>query len=858
MVTVATADAPLSSGQKLESLTHIDISQLSQSELHALSLCSAAAFDLRHTNDVVAPQIDRAFFNESAASRRQTYSRLRLSSRRRRLLPTLTDPEHAENKSIVNFLKHLIGHSEIENSQPRQFLLPPLPPQSGFTGNTDSVQPNCAKELQIVVYSGEKKRKRGRKSKPSDEEKGDEILEIVNKNGVVIDFRALENGDGLYGMELRRRSVGLESEEEVLGFLRNLDGEWGSRRKRRKIVDAGEFGDWLPIGWKLLLGLRRREGRVSIYCRRYVSPSGQQFVSCKEASSYLQSYFGLNDATQQLNQTADNNQHVHAVTSENHAGPGFPHKNGDLKKDSVHNSMLSSSSTPNLQEMELSLTGIDNLPEVQVRDLFECYKCNMTFDERDAYLNHLMSFHQRTTRRYRLGSSIGEGVIIKDGKYECQICHKVFQERRSYNGHVGIHVRSNVRSYEELPGQATVQKSTESPSQDGLPPQISKMDALIEIAQSSILETSTAEPNDKVNDGSSPQTLKVVAVPETHATNSDHELSFFSDPNEVELEDCMTKSIPDQGVDQRDDKCIMTDKEKVNGDKISHVENNLTVDCTGTFEHPKLNEVEKHGNCTREIGFGNIQLTQSHDIVPMTLVQTVKENILQSSITDSSMPMVVENNLSVFCTGTFEHTKPNEVEKHGNSEQEIGFGNSQPIHSLDMVPMTLVQNVKENVLQSSITDSSIPGVQSFNCFLSSTASSNKAGSEFFTVDQKLDNVTGFDELRLEEIEPLKFSFVDGQELPPLPEVSLNMANDEAKEEGFNSSARFESEAAMLNIVGTHQFTTVCVWCRIEFDHEAVDFEIQSDSVGFMCPTCKAKISGQLNVLDSGLSMNFHL
>ena len=163
----------------------------------------------------------------------------------------------------------------------------------------------------------------------------------------------------------------------------------------------------------------------------------------------------------------------------------------------------------------------------------------------------------------------------------------------------------------------------------------------------------------------------------------------------------------------------------MNGDKISHVENNLTVDCTGTFEHPKLNEVEKHGNCTREIGFGNIQLSQSHDMVPMTLVQTVKENILQSSITDSSMPMVVENNLRVFCTGTFEHPKPNEVEKHGNSEREIGFGNSQLTQSLGMVPMTLVQTDKENVLQSNITDSSIPGVQSFNCFLSSTASSNK-------------------------------------------------------------------------------------------------------------------------------------
>ncbi|XP_057494525.1 uncharacterized protein LOC130779753 isoform X1 [Actinidia eriantha] len=847
---VATAEAPLSSGPKLESLTHIDISQLSQSELHALSLCSAAAFDLRRTNDVVAPQIDRAFFNESAASSRQTFSRLRLSSRFR-LLPTLTDPEHAENKSIVNFLKHLIGHNEIDNLQPHQFLLPP-PPQSVVSGNTDAVQPNCAKELQNVVYSGERTRKRGKKSKPSDAEKGDQIrLEIVNKNGVVIDFRALENGDELYGVELRRRSAGL-GEEEILGVLRNLEGEWGSRRKRRKIVDAGEFGDWLPIGWKLLLGLRRREGCVSIYCRRYVSPSGQQFVSCKEASSYLQSYFGLNNATQQLNQTVDNYQHVHGVTSENHADPGFPHKNGDLKKASVPNSMLPISSTSNVQEMELSLMGIDNLPEVQVQDLFECYKCNMTFDEKDAYLNHLMSFHQRTTRRYRLGSSIGEGVIIKDGKYECQIYRKVFQERRSYNGHVGIHVRSNVRSSEELPGQATAQKSTESPSR------ISKMDALIEIAQSSILETSTAEPNDKANDGSSPHTLKVVTVPETHAANSDNELSFCSNPNEAELEDCMTKSIPDQGFDQRDDKYIMTDKEKVNGDKISHVENSLTVDCTGTSEHPKLKEVEKHGNSEREMGFGNIQLTQSHDMVPRTLVQTVKENVLHSSITDSSMPVVVENNLTVDCTGTFEHPKLKEVKKHGNNEREIGFGNSQLTQSHDMVPITLVQTVKENFLQSSITDSSMPGVQSFNCFPSSTAISSKADSVFFTAGQKLANVTGFDELHLEEIESLKFSFVDGQELPPLPEVSLNLANDEAKEEGFNSSARFESGAAMLNIVGTHHFTTVCVWCRIEFDHEAVDFEIQSDSVGFMCPTCKAKISGQLNVLDSGSSMNFHL
>ena len=92
-------------------------------------------------------------------------------------------------------------------------------------------------------------------------------------------------------------------------------------------------------------------------------------------------------------------------------------------------------------------------------------------------------------------------------------------------------------------------------------------------------------------------------------------------------------------------------------------------------------------------------------MVPRTLVQTVVENVLQSSITDSTMPVVVEHNLTVDCTGTFEHPKLKEVKKHGNNEREIGFGNSQLTQSHDMVPMTLVKTVKENFRQSSIIDS---------------------------------------------------------------------------------------------------------------------------------------------------------
>ncbi|CAL5379525.1 unnamed protein product [Camellia sinensis] len=306
------------------------------------------------------------------------------------------------------------------------------------------------------------------------------------------------------------------------------------------------------------------------------------------------------------------------------------------------------------------------------------------------------------------------------------------------------------------------------------------MDVLIQIAQSSILETPTAEPNDQTNDGSSPNTQKVATDPETHAANSDHKLSSDSGPNELKNEDCMTTRAPDLGFSQHDGKYIMTDNKRVNSDHISHVENNLAVVCTNTSDHPKLDQVEKHGNSEQEIGFGNSQLTTIHDVVTGTSGQIVEENVCQSGVADSSMPVV----------------------------------------------------------------------QSLPCFPLLTSISNKGENEFCTVDQKLDNVTAFDDLRLDEIEPLKFNFLNGQESPSLPEVTMNLANDEGMEEGFNSSAGFETEAIMLNIAGRLQFTTVCVWCRTEFNHEAVDSETQSDSVGFMCPTCKAKISGQLNVLDS--------
>jgi hypothetical protein len=53
---------------------------------------------------------------------------------------------------------------------------------------------------------------------------------------------------------------------------------------------------------------------------------------------------------------------------------------------------------------------------------------------------------------------------------------------------------------------------------------------------------------------------------------------------------------------------------------------------------------------------------------------------------------------------------------------------------------------------------------------------------------------------------------------------------------------------MLNIDYKNQLTTACVWCGVQFNQDAVNSEIQSDSVGFMCPVYKAKIYGQIMCL----------
>ncbi|KAI3760819.1 hypothetical protein L1987_51218 [Smallanthus sonchifolius] len=316
-VATATSDDTDRPPFRLDSVPVVDLSLLSQSDLYSLSLSSDFS-DLNRCDDVVIPKINRTVFNESAGSRKQTYSRLRLASDDSTKTTTLhrrtphlrashthpanniNDPEQAENSLIIRMLKQLCKsnpnfqdidliddeNNRNSNSVAPEFLNPETLGIKRKRGrprkheNVVFIRPPSGKRLRHntikkeIVYDDEKDR------------------DIVNGRGVAVNMAALAGLEDPYGPEIRRRTMGMSTEDELLGFLRGLNGHWGSRRRKRRVVDASEFGDVLPKGWKLSLCIKKKEGRVWLYCRRYLSPSGRQFESCKEIATYLISFIG--------------------------------------------------------------------------------------------------------------------------------------------------------------------------------------------------------------------------------------------------------------------------------------------------------------------------------------------------------------------------------------------------------------------------------------------------------------------------------------------------------------------------------------------------------------------------------------
>ncbi|GAV63578.1 zf-C2H2 domain-containing protein/MBD domain-containing protein/AT_hook domain-containing protein [Cephalotus follicularis] len=551
-----------------ETLPLIDLNLLTQTELLSLSLFSSPTPSLSEHEVVSTPKIDRSVFNESAGSRKQTFSRLRLSNPRNNLQspPTtsrisrypLTEPYplDPENSQIISHLKSLfsvkssnrICHVDDDNllvSVPIEYkdivpfpssssVLLPLPDSVGdvfcsamkkrkrgrprkdditITNDKVVVDENGAIDVscsavkkrkrgrprkdeititndKVVVdengaidvsCSAGKKRKRGRPRKDEITITNDKV--VVDDNGAILDFAALEE-------EFRRRTEGFEdNEEQLLAFLAGLRGEWrSSTNKKTKIVDASDFGHALPPGWKLLLCVRKYANRFSFACRRYISPNGQQFVSCKDVALYFHKFSRLQESSQpSTDHTYD------SVWLENKSIFRNPadvlNRNGKNGAELVCSTPLPITSVPTENVEQITLLRLGSQGDVQRGDSLKCHECPLSFEGPDDLLHHLSYSHQRIAKKVRHNTSITERVIMKDGKYQCQLCGKSFKERRQCNSHLGSHVKMHMKKVEGS-GLTVVEKRNgpvDEANQD-----VSDMQELIRIGSDSV-ETSNAK-----------------------------------------------------------------------------------------------------------------------------------------------------------------------------------------------------------------------------------------------------------------------------------------------------------------------------------------------------------------------------
>ncbi|KAL5205808.1 hypothetical protein ABZP36_034017 [Zizania latifolia] len=438
----------------------IDLRALSQSELVALAAASPYAVDPRRGRDadvLPPPKIDRAVFNESAGSRKQTFSRHRVATNLSHNLTPATafsstaapTEEDSENRVIVFHLQRLFAGKDPSFTSP-----PPITPQpQTIIPPTITVTPVTPVPSLLMPPS----------SNPD--------MEVMNPKGVAIDLARLAELVDPYGEEMQKRTAGLGAESELLGFMNALEGQWGSRRRRRKFVDASLFGDHLPRGWKLILGLKRKERVVWINCRRYVSPSGHQFVSCNEVSSYLMSLLGYVKAKPTVIQ--NNSEGVHESHAVNSVGLCQPNSSEEKQSAAPVTSVYFSSHCAGLQkQLHKDETQVETTGK-------ECQKCNLTFQDQSAYVQHKLSFHQSKAKRRRVNKS-GEVGVSKNGIFGPQECQKASEDKPGHIDHDVASVRNQGQTPEKLSDEKFSGELGCEPSMAPVPFGFQKMNVLTE------------------------------------------------------------------------------------------------------------------------------------------------------------------------------------------------------------------------------------------------------------------------------------------------------------------------------------------------------------------------------------------
>uniref|UniRef100_A0A0D9X936 C2H2-type domain-containing protein n=1 Tax=Leersia perrieri TaxID=77586 RepID=A0A0D9X936_9ORYZ len=409
-----------------EAIPVVDLRVLSQSDLDGLASASAHAVDApADAADPLPPlKIDRAVFNESAGSRKQTFSRLRFgaasSSSSSSPSPVSAAAVAAElrgkdkeNSLIAHHLRRLFARDDDPNS-----LLP----------SPTEHPPTSLSQTQTLALPA-----------PPRSPSPDPDQLTTNSKGISVDLVGLARLVDPYDAELGKRTAGMASESELMGFISTLAGEWVSARERRKFVDASFFGDHLPTGWKLQLGIKRKDRMAWVHCFSYVSPKGQQFASCKEVSAYLMSLLGYPELKMDNIEYGSTQQHgLCANDGVNVLGVQY---------------QIGSSMGSHLPVASVTLSSHSrDQDERDVINSYDCQQCNLTFHGQSAYAHHLITFHKGSSKRRKINKTgkFGEPLVGKDGKFECPLCNVTFEEQPQYYGHIGAHAKHHGLTPEAL------------------------------------------------------------------------------------------------------------------------------------------------------------------------------------------------------------------------------------------------------------------------------------------------------------------------------------------------------------------------------------------------------------------------
>ncbi|KAJ8648058.1 hypothetical protein MRB53_001081 [Persea americana] len=387
-------------------------------------------------------------------------------------------------------------------------------------------------------------------------------------------------------------------------------------------------------------------------------------------------------------------------------------------------------------------------------------------------------------------------------------------------------------------------------------------------------ETSTATFNDEIRSGSiySEQDMDTAVVdnPKGSAFEITHEMSTSNSVDEHEI---TNGSLLDPVKNSNANDCKV---ELCLGIAAPLPTNEVTAICDLSGEKDLcltslFGETSELGN-KRKRDLGNCSITHTSN-KRTCAIETCPNDIFTSIVKE---PMLCETATEKVCNhessyalsdyekicGTDQHverilasnTKEPVLDKSEKSKTELesGISSSHPV-SDEVVRAMVGSSGGENLLLNTVADTSslLAQQSSFLSILDSDTGADKSSS----ASQKLEKVSDFEELRLDDIETTKFDFVTGQDSGSLSDTPMDLTYMVDFEQGLDNSIQFEWDSVLPKMVGGNQFTGVCGWCRVEFNLGNSNPEMYPDSVFAICPNCKAKSAGQFNALDNGFSMN---